>query len=411
MVLPSGSSALGIRPGMSKRRILLFVGLPVMLAFAALAWWLAMRPSPTEGLTTAEVTLGDIEQNVLATGKLRPKELVSVGAQVSGQVKKLYVRLGQRVRAGDPIADIDAAPQRLALRNTEAAVGSLIAQKASRQGALVQAVLAYRRQETMLAAEATARADYEAARASLTALRGELRSLDAQIVQARTQVETARLNLGFTRIVAPMDGTIVSIVTKQGQTVNSFQSAPTIVMLARLDVMTVRTEISEADVQKVKVGQTVRFTTLGAPDRRYHARIDRIEPAPESIATEGTTSATAASGTTAAATAIYYNALFDVPNPEGRLRPSMTAQVSILLAGVRRAVLVPLAALGERGTDGRYQVRVVDAKGGIETRQVRTGIANDSNAVVLSGLKPREKVVIAQESREPSADGGLGIGF
>ncbi|MCW2395757.1 MULTISPECIES: efflux RND transporter periplasmic adaptor subunit [unclassified Sphingobium] len=396
---------------MQKRRLFLVAGIPAILVLAALAWWVAARPSPTDGLTTAQVTVGDIEQTVLATGKLRPKELVSVGAQVSGQVKKLYVQLGQRVKAGDPIADIDAAPQRLALRNAEAAVGSLVAQKGSRQGALVQAELAWRRQKTMLTADATSRADYEAAEAALTALRGELRSLDAQIVQARTQVETARLNLGFTRILAPMDGTIVAIVTKQGQTVNSFQSAPTIVMLARLDVMTVRTEISEADVQKVRAGQVVRFTTLGAPDQRYHAQIDRIEPAPESMASESTAGAASASGASAGTAAIYYNALFDVPNPEGRLRPSMTAQVSVLLASAHRSVLVPLAALGERGADGRYQVRVVDRHGQIETRLVRIGIANDTNAVAISGLSPREKVVIAQETDQPISDGGMGMGF
>lgn len=396
---------------MKTRRLFLFAGLPAILVLAALAWWLAARPSAAEGLTTADVTVGDVEQSVLATGKLRPKELVSVGAQVSGQVKKLYVELGQRVRAGDPIADIDAEPQRLALRNAEAAVGALAAQKEARQGALVQAELTYRRQKTMLAADATSRADYEAAEAALTAVRGELSSLDAQIVQARTQVETARLNLGFTRILAPMDGTIVAVVTKQGQTVNSFQSAPTIVMLARLDVMTVRTEISEADVQKVRAGQSVRFTTLGAPDRPYHARIDRIEPAPESIASETAAGATSASGASAGTAAIYYNALFDVPNPEGRLRPSMTAQVSVLLARAHRSVLVPLAALGERGADGRYQVRVLDPRGRVETRQVRIGIADDTNAVVLSGLSPREKVVIAQETAEPATDGGMGIGF
>ncbi|ROT95436.1 efflux RND transporter periplasmic adaptor subunit [Altererythrobacter sp. FM1] len=394
---------------MTSRRLFLFVGLPAIVVLAVLGWWLAARPSATEGLTTAEVTVGDIEQTVLATGKLRPKDLVSVGAQVSGQVTKLYVELGQRVKAGDPIAEIDPAPQRLALRNAEAAVQSLVAQKASRQGALVQAELAYRRQQEMLAADATSRADHEAAEAALTAVRGELRALDAQIVQARTQVETARLNLGFTRIVAPMDGTIVAVVTKQGQTVNSFQSAPTIVMLARLDVMTVRTEISEADVEKVRVGQPVSFTTLGVPDHRYHARIDQIEPAPESIATESTASTTG--GAAAGTAAIYYNALFDVLNPEGRLRPSMTAQVSVLLARAHKAVMIPLAALGERGADGRYQVRVVDQSGQIETRQVRKGIADDTNAVALSGVKPGEKVVIAEAVDEPATDAGMEMGF
>lgn len=363
---------------------------------AAVALFLVLRADTKPEFATAMVRVGDVQQTVLATGKLRPKELVSVGAQVSGQVTRLHVALGQTVRAGDPIAEIDAQPQRLALRSAEAAVRSLIAQKGARQGALVQAGLAFQRQATMIAADATSRADYEAARAALEAARGEVRSLDAQIVQAHTQVETARVNLAFTRIVAPMDGVVVAIVTKQGQTVNSFQSAPTIVMLAKLDVMTVRAEISEADVSRVRVGQLVSFTTLGSLGERRAARIQRIEPAPESLATEGGTAGTSTSGGTATPVAIYYNALFDVPNPDGRLRPSMTAQVSVHIAEVRRAVILPVAALAARDRDGRATVRVVDARGEANERRIRVGIADDTNIVVLSGLIPGERVVVAQ---------------
>jgi macrolide-specific efflux system membrane fusion protein len=380
------------------------IGIGVMAL--AVAGFLFLRPSPPE-LATASVRIGDIEQTVLATGKIRPKELVSVGAQVSGQVKRLYVVLGQRVRAGDPIAEIDPRPQQLALRNAEASVTALRAQRAGREGALVQAELAFRRQRTMLAADASARADYEAAHAALLALRGEMASLDAQIEAGRTQVETARINLGYTKVSAPMDGVIVAVVTKQGQTVNAFQSAPTIVMLARLDVMTVRAEISEGDIARVRPGQPVWFTTLGTPDERRDARIERIEPAPESIATEASGSQTTTSAATP--TAIYYNALFDVPNTEGRLRPSMTAQVTVRLAQARRAVLMPLAALGTRDRQGRYSVRVVDERGDVETRKVRTGISDDSDIVVLAGLRPGQKVVIAQAAAAapPEDSGGL----
>lgn len=380
----------------------------VAVIVVAAVLWLILRPSTPEPPATAQVRIGDIEQTVLATGKLRPKELVSVGAQVSGQVQRLYVTLGQTVRAGDLIAEIDPRPQQLAFRDAQAAVTALQAQRSSRQAALTQAELAYRRQQTMLAADASARADYEAAQANLSSLRAEMRSLDAQIVQARTQMETAGINLGFTKVSAPMDGVIVAVVTKQGQTVNAFQSAPTIVMLAKLDVMTVRAEISEGDVANVRAGQEVWFTTLGSPDDRHRARIEQIEPAPESITTEaaGAQALGAAGGATASA--VYYNALFDVPNEHGRLRPSMTAQVTVLLARERRATLVPVAALGTRDAQGRYNVQVLLADGETETRKVRTGISDDSNAVVLQGLKAGEKVVIA--TPEVSAQPVVGSG-
>lgn len=386
---------------MHTRRLLIRLGLLITLLLAGLAVWTsAGLSSAAPDLVTATVTVGDVERTVLATGKLRPKELVRVGAQVSGQVKRLHVSLGQFVHAGDPIAEIDDEPQRLALQNAEAGIASLRAQRAARQAALTQAELAFRRQETMLAADATARAEYEAARATLETTRREMESLDAQIVQARTQADTARTNLGYTRIIAPMDGVIVAVVTQQGQTVNSFQSAPTIVMLAKLDVMTVRAAISEADVQNVRPGQTVWFTTLGAPDLRHYAEIDRVDPAPEAIATEGagSTSGSSQQGGTSTATAVYYPAQFDVPNPDGALRPSMTVQVSVLLAHEKQVVIVPVAAIIDRKPGGQATVRVLDARGRPVPRTIKVGISDETNAVVLSGLKPEEKVVLSEAS-------------
>ncbi len=374
-----------------------------LLVLGVALWAVFFREPPKPDLATAAVTVGDIDQTVLATGKLRPKELVNVGAQVSGQVKRLYVTLGQHVRAGDLIADIDPRPQELALRSAEAAEETLRAQRSGREAAMEQADLAFRRQQTMLAADATARADFEAARASLRSLRSELRSLDAQLVQARTQVDTARINLGFTRITAPMDGVVVAVVTKQGQTLNAFQTAPTIVMLARLDVMTVRAEISEADIQKVRPGQPVWFTTIGDPDRRYVARIAQVEPAPESISADQSGGQGTSQGGTSTPAAVYYNALFDVPNADGHLRPSMTAQVTVMLARMRRAVIMPVAALQQRDRMGRYSVRVLDARGRPVERKIRIGISDGNNVVVLAGLTPREKVVIAEAAAAPAS--------
>lgn len=385
---------------MRVRRPLIRLALPLaLLGVLAITAVLALR-GPKPDLVTAAVKIGDVEQTVLAAGKLRPKELVSVGAQVSGQVKRLHVSLGQFARAGDPIAEIDDEPQRLALRSAEAALESLRAQRGARQAALVQTELALRRQETLLAADATARADFEAARAARETTRHEVRSLDAQIVQALTQADTARINLAYTRIVAPMDGVIVAVVTKQGQTVNSFQSAPTIVMLAKLDVMTVRAEISEADVGKVRPGQPAWFTTLGSPDLRHDARIERIDPAPETIASESSTQSLGGSATQGAG-ATYYMAQFDVPNRDGALRPSMTVQVSVLLARARQAIVVPVAALGALEGDGRTTVQVLQTRGKAASRTIRVGISDESNAVVLARLRPGEKVVLSEAKAAP----------
>lgn len=390
--------------------------LGLLLAAAVMGIWIGVAQSNSgPELATASVTIGDLEQTVLAVGRLHPKELVAVGAQVSGQVKRLHVALGQPVKTGDLIAEVDDQPQRISMRNAQAAATSLQAQLAARRAALAQAELAFERQEALLAAEATARSDHEAAKAALETARAEARSLEAQIEQAHTQIETARINLAYTRIVAPMDGVVVAIVTKQGQTLNSFQTTPTIVMLAKLDVMTVRAEIAEADVQKVERGQQVTFTTLGDKRDKYVAQIERVEIAPTSIVNEvggaGAAGAGGSSGTPTSSRAIYYNAVFDVPNPKGQLRPSMTAQVSVLISRLRQTLLVPTAALGERDAHDAYTVRVVDPRGRVSARQVRIGVRTNATAQVLSGLQSGDAVLIGETvpTTAPAGSGLLGF--
>lgn len=369
-----------------------------------------MFPSDKGGaFATAPVTVGDVEQTVLATGTLEPINLVSVGAQVSGQVTSLKVELGQQVKRGDLIAEIDSQPQQNALRTAQAQVDNARAQRLQAEATLTETTLAFDRQKQMLAADATSRADYETARAALKTAQGQLAALDAQIAQATVSVETAKVNLGYTRIVAPMDGTIVAIVTQEGQTVNANQAAPTIVKLGQLETMTVKAEISEADVVKVRPGQDVYFTILGQPDKRRYAKLRTVEPAPESIESE--TSSSSSSSSSSTASAVYYNGLFDVPNPDGLLRTSMTAQVYIVLGQAKGVLTVPSAALGERGRDGSYRVQVALENGKTEARNVKIGINNNVTAQVLSGLKAGEKVVVAEAAAGgPPQQGGPGGG-
>ena len=199
--------------------------------------------------------------------------------------------------------------------------------------------------------------------------------------------DTAKLNVGYTRILAPMAGVVVAIVTQLGQTVNANQSAPTIIKLALLDTITVKAQISEADVVRVKPGQKVYFTILGAPDKRYYTTLRSVEPAPESIATETQSSSN---------TAIYYNGLLDVPNPEGRLRISMTAQVYIVQSEAKAVITIPSAAIDQAGRRGPASVRVVGADGKPEKRTVKVGINNNVNAQILEGLAEGDKVVLSE---------------
>ncbi len=431
------------------------------IVIIAIIGWRMLKPKEQKPqYITAQAVKGDIEDTVLATGTLQARQLVSVGAQVSGQVKKMYVQLGDEVKQGQLIAQIDSVRQENDLRNQEAAIDNLEAQKATRLAALKEAQLIFKRQKDMLAQDATSRAEYESAQATLETAQANIKAIDAQIQQTRLAVSTAQENVGYTRITAPIDGTVVAIVTEEGQTVNANQSAPTIVKLAQLDTMTIKAQVSEADVMRINQGQTVYFTTLGEPDNKIYASLRAIEPAPDSITTESNNSASSSSSSSA----IYYNALFDVPNTDGRLRIDMTAQVYIVLNEAKNVLTIPAAAIqssnqkGKRGnrqatgnaasstsvsntattsnatsdkthsnnarsgdrpldgqaTNGRDKaarptdpnrqrgkpatVKVVDSEGNAVEKEIRVGLNNRITAEVISGLKAGDEVVIADSS-------------
>ncbi|MEG1680029.1 MAG: efflux RND transporter periplasmic adaptor subunit [Stenotrophomonas sp.] len=417
-------------PSSRRNRILLAAAIVALIASGV--FWATRKPA-APSMATSPVSRGDLEQTVDATGVIDAYKLVSVGAQASGQIKVLKVQLGDVVKQGDLIAEIDSVTQENSLKNAEAALENIRAQRAVQTASLKESELAFARQKEMLAAEATSRADYESAEANLASTRAQIRALDAQIRQRETELGTAQANLGYTRITAPIDGTVVAVVAEEGRTVNANQSAPTIVKLARLDLVTVNAEISEADVVKVKPGMPVYFTILGNPDHKYQATLRTVNPAPASISTDSTSSSSSSSSSSS--TAVYYNALFDVENPDGTLRIDMTAQVSVMLAQAKDALLIPTVALGPKVPEGgrgpgasaangeqraarskqegqrqqrrqpdaaalaksnSYVVRVVNKDGQPEPRTIKVGLNNGSNVEVLDGLKEGELVVVGE---------------
>jgi macrolide-specific efflux system membrane fusion protein len=304
---------------------------------------------------------------------------------------------------------------------------------AVQQANLAKVEAEYKRQQAMFSQDATSRAELETALANFKTAQAQIAAINAQIEQSRLTLATAQENLGYTSIVAPMDGTVVAIVTEEGQTVNANQTAPTIVKLAKLDTMTIKAQISEADVMKVEKGQTVYFTTLGNSDKKHYAQLRQVEPAPNSINTETTNTSSSSSST-----AVYYNALFDVPNEDGKLRIDMTAQVYIVLAEAKNVLTIPAAAIQTRrsnkkengnnsvatdkakntdtqksqhpkrldlteaekaliaqGKASTGMVRVLQADGTAQPQPVLIGLNNRVTAQVLRGLKQGDQVVIA----------------
>ncbi len=410
---------------------------------AALAWTFFKPKAQQPQYITAEVSRGDLEDAVLATGDLQATKMVSVGAQVSGQVKKMYVKLGDQVKQGQLIAQIDSVRQQNEFKTAEANIKNQQAQLAVRKATLARVEAEYKRQQNMFAQDATSRAEYESALAAYKTAEADIAAMNAQIEQSHLNLATTKENLGYTSIVAPMDGTVVAIVTEEGQTVNANQSAPTIVKLAQLDTMTIKSQISEADVMKVQEGQKVYFTTLGDSEKKRYATLRQVEPAPDSINTETQTNSTSTSST-----AVYYNALFDVPNEDGKLRIDMTAQVYIILADAKDALIIPSSAIQSSNRAGRGKaqgsassasapaakpanadksktatdqpqrlaltadekalvdqgkasvasVRVLQDDGSSKRVQVLVGLNNRINAQILRGLEQGQQVIIADGS-------------
>jgi macrolide-specific efflux system membrane fusion protein len=385
------------------RRLAFILAGALLVILALVAFSLQSPPQVTS--VTAPARLGDIENAVLATGKLDAIERVNVGAQVSGQVKSLKVKLGDKVTKGQPIADIDDLPQRNDLRNAEAALNVAKADLQAKQALLKQAESRFKRQKRMLSDDAGSREDFETAEATLAATRAELIALNARIVQAQIEVDKKKVDLSYTRILAPMDGIVIAVITQQGQTVNANQSAPTIVKLAQLDVMTIKAQISEADITRVSQGQKAYFTIFSEPDKRYDATLRTVELAPESVMKDDSVSGgSSSSGSGSSNASVYYNALLDVPNPDNRLRIAMTAQVSLLLGEAKNALLVPIQAV-HKTADKKQQVQVLTGDNRLEMREVKTGITNNVDIQILSGLKAGENVVLVQENASSGEEG------
>ncbi len=381
---------------------IIFVALVIIILTVAIFYFLR---SPPPEYVTAVVRRGDIESTVLATGRIDAIERVSVGAQVSGQVKSLKVKLGDRVTRGQLIADIDDIPQRNELRNAEAALDVVKAELQAKQAQLKQAEQRFRRQREMYRKDASSREDLETAEATLTVARAELRSLNARLVQAQTEVDKKKVDLGYTRVLAPMNGIVIAIVTRQGQTVNSSQSAPTIIKLARLDMMTIRAQISEADITRISAGQKAYFTIFSDPDRQYDATLRTVELAPESVMKDDSLAdSSSSSGSGTANASVYYNALLDVPNLENRLRIAMTAQVTLRVGEARDVLLVPIQAV--HNIEGnKQQVQVLTSENRLEIREVETGLTSNVDIQILRGLEPGEKVVLSQPGEKAPGEG------
>lgn len=384
----ASGSRRGVRRGLAAAALVLGG-----LASAAL-----LRPAdPSASAEVAVVGRGTVEDTVTALGKIQPRAYVDVGAQVSGQLTRLHVTVGQMVREGDLLAEIDPALQQAKVeagRAERARLTALLAEQRARAD-FAEAQLA---RQAALRRSGSGRGEaYDQARMEARIAAAQVEATQAQIRQTDSTLQADEAQLGYTRIYAPMSGTLIAVDARQGQTINSAYEAPVLMRIADLSGMTVWTQVSEADVTRLADGMPLYFTTLGHPGRRWTARLQEILPAPPKPPASGNGGGSSPSGGGGAANSVVlYTALFEIANDQGELRPDMTAQVFFVAAAAKDAVTVPVAALTPADDEaaGRHRVSLIGAGGAVETREVRVGVRDRFNAQILEGLAEGERIVV-----------------
>ncbi|MBB3181767.1 macrolide-specific efflux system membrane fusion protein [Variovorax sp. Sphag1AA] len=367
----------------------------VALLSAAGLW--AFGPSAEGHYESTTISRGDIKATVDAIGTLQPRRYVEVGAQVSGQVRRLHVRAGDVVEQGQLLVEIDPTVQQATVDATRAQLAGLQAQLADQQASHRLARHQHARQMQLSREGATRDEDLQIAEADRDRTAARIDDLKAQIDQANSTLKGNLAQLGYTRIHAPMAGTVVSLEAREGQTLNATYQTPNVLRIADLSFMTVWTEVSEAEIRRVRAGMPVQFTTLGAtpgqPKRQWSSTVRQVLPAPQQP--EGKTTGTALAPSTSKV--VLYTVLFDVANADGELMPQMTAQVSFVTAAARDVLTAPLPALQPvAGKPGRYKARVLGTDGQAQPREVRIGVRDRLVAEVLEGLTEGELLVTGE---------------
>lgn len=368
-----------------KRFFLLFI---VIVALAAGYFYYGNKNDKTITYLTETVQRGNLQKTVIATGTIRAYNRVEVGAQVSGKIEKIYVTLGQKVKTGDLIAQIDSSTQQNTLDTATAKLASYQAQLKAKKVAYSVAKSSYDRLAKLYAKKSVSLDEFESAKDTLATAEAAIEEIDASIKQAEIEVNDAKTNLGYTKIVAPIDATIISIPVSEGQTVNANQTTPTIVQVADLSKVLIKPEISEGDITKVTAGMEVKFSTLSDPDKIYRATIDSVDPAMTTLTDNEYTESVSDTN------AVYYYANVVVENPDNNLRIGMTTQNTITIADVKNTLLIPTMTLKKQ--NNKVFVSVLTTANQVEQREVQIGLNDDMNTQILSGLNEGEKVVSSQ---------------
>ena len=348
---------------------------------------------------TKKAKKGSFSKKVDATGEIFATELIDVGAQVSGQIKKLYVKLGDQVKKGDMIASIDSSTQQNSIDNKEAQLAIYKAQLESAKVALNIAKTQFDRENALFAKNATSKQEFESAKNTFSANSAKIKELEAQIKQTNIELSTAKINLGYTKITAPRDGTVVSVQVEEGQTVNANQTTPTIVNIADLSHVKMKMQIAEGDITKIKVGTPVEYSILSEPTKKFQTTVSSIDPGLTTLSdgsySSSSSTKSSVSSSSSSSSAVYYYAQSIVDNKDGILRIGMTTQNELLIANVEDAIIVPSIGI-KKDENGTFVYVLKDGKP-VKTA-VKTGIKDNLDTQIISGINENDEIITSQGS-------------
>ncbi len=343
---------------------------------------------------TVKVEKNDVTTDVTATGTLQPVDQIEVGTQVSGLVNKIYVDYNSPVKKGQLLAELDKT-------NLQESVNNALSQYSAAVNDLTYNQQNYNRQNSMFKAGVISRADFELAA-------NQLKNAQQIVSQRKTALAQARTNLSYANIYAPIDGIILSKAVEEGQTVAASMSTPTLFTIARdITKMQVEADVDEADIGNVEVGQRVSFTVDAYPNEEFSGKVRqvRLDPTTES-------------------NVVTYTVIIDADNPEQKLKPGLTATVTIYTQELKDITTIPASALSfnadseliqkyykqneinvsvpeiKTGTGKEKYIWIKNSNGSLSQKLVKIGINDGVNVQVVSGLSSTDQIVTALDETQ-----------
>ena len=312
-----------------KKRVVFIVVATIAVIAAGAVYYRSTHADTGPVPLTAAVTRGDVVEAVDATGTVEAVTTVQVGTQVSGTIQSLHADFNSKVRKGQVVARVDPSLFQTQVDQARATVARLQAEVERARATLGDAQLKLRRARDLFAMELIPLSELDTAEANAVQAEAAVKAAEAQVTQARASLNQAEVNLGHTIIAAPIDGIVISRNVDVGQTVAASMQAPTLFVIARdLTRMQARASISEADIGRIQPGQPVAFRVDAYPDETFVGMVTqiRLQPVIEQ-------------------NVVSYTTVIDVPNPDLKLKPGMTANVTVEIARNDDVLRVPNAAL------------------------------------------------------------------